>query len=130
MGSIGCDFWSPDPPFAHNGMGSSTLHGPCYAVFLANAWGRPAQITVERDGISYDVTQFGRIPRGIVPNVSYDPMPADGIPAGEVAVLFLSHEPGVSNVESLDLRGFDNAVELYQRLLEAYPDYRRNDTVL
>ncbi|HEY5643364.1 MAG TPA: tetratricopeptide repeat protein [Woeseiaceae bacterium] len=35
-----------------------------------------------------------------------------------------------ANVEALDPRGFDNAVDLYQRLLEAYPDYRRNDTVL
>ncbi|MDJ0711006.1 MAG: tetratricopeptide repeat protein [Woeseiaceae bacterium] len=34
------------------------------------------------------------------------------------------------NIESLDSAGFDNAVDLYQRLLEAYPDYRRNDTVL
>jgi tetratricopeptide (TPR) repeat protein len=36
----------------------------------------------------------------------------------------------VENIESLDTRGFDNAVELYQTLLEAYPHYRRNDTVL
>lgn len=34
------------------------------------------------------------------------------------------------NIESLDAQGFDNAVGLYQTLLEAYPDYRRNDTVL
>jgi len=34
------------------------------------------------------------------------------------------------NIESLDPHGFDNAVGLYQQLLEAYPDYRRNDTVL
>ena len=34
------------------------------------------------------------------------------------------------NIDALDTRGFDNAVDLYQRLLEAYPDYRRNDTVL
>ena len=34
------------------------------------------------------------------------------------------------NIESLDSRSFDNAVELYQTLLESYPDYRRNDTVL
>ena len=34
------------------------------------------------------------------------------------------------NIESLDTSSFDNAVELYQMLLEAYPDYRRNDTVL
>jgi TolA-binding protein len=34
------------------------------------------------------------------------------------------------NIESLDSTGYDNAVVLYQQLLEAYPDYRRNDTVL
>ncbi len=34
------------------------------------------------------------------------------------------------NIETLDPRSFDNSVELYQQLLEAYPDYRRNDTVL
>ncbi|MGI9238256.1 MAG: tetratricopeptide repeat protein [Woeseiaceae bacterium] len=34
------------------------------------------------------------------------------------------------NIESLDSVGYDNAVSLYQQLLEAYPDYRRNDTVL
>ena len=34
------------------------------------------------------------------------------------------------NIESLESTGYDNAVNLYQQLLEAYPDYRRNDTVL
>lgn len=36
----------------------------------------------------------------------------------------------IQNMESLDSTGYDNAVGLYQQLLEAYPDYRRNDTVL
>jgi TolA-binding protein len=34
------------------------------------------------------------------------------------------------NIESLESTSYDNAVSLYQRLLEAYPSYRRNDTVL
>jgi len=34
------------------------------------------------------------------------------------------------NIEAIETRGYDNAVDLYQQLLEAYPDYRRNDTVL
>ena len=34
------------------------------------------------------------------------------------------------NIESLETTGYGNAVSLYQQLLEAYPDYRRNDTVL
>ena len=35
-----------------------------------------------------------------------------------------------ANAETLDLSGFDNAVELYQQLLESYPDYPHNDAVL
>ena len=34
------------------------------------------------------------------------------------------------NIEAIETRGYDNAVDLYQQLLEAYPAYRRNDTVL
>ena len=34
------------------------------------------------------------------------------------------------NIESIEGRGYDSAVDLYQQLLESYPDYRRNDTVL
>jgi len=34
------------------------------------------------------------------------------------------------NIESLDQDSYDNAVALYQQLLEAYPDYMRNDGVL
>ena len=35
-----------------------------------------------------------------------------------------------ANLDSLNHASFNNAVQLYQQLLEAYPDYRRNDTVL
>ncbi len=35
-----------------------------------------------------------------------------------------------SNIDTLNHASFNNAVALYQQLLEAYPDYRRNDTVL
>ncbi len=34
------------------------------------------------------------------------------------------------NIEALGMETFDSAVSLYRQLLEAYPDYRRNDTVL
>ena len=62
-GSIGCDFWAPDPPFFMNNNGNSGHDGPCYAVFLANAWGRPAQITVSRGAQSFDLATFGRLLR-------------------------------------------------------------------
>ncbi len=35
-----------------------------------------------------------------------------------------------ANLDTLNHASFNNAVQLYQQLLEAYPDYRRNDTVL
>jgi len=53
-GTVGCDFWAPAPPFLSNG-GGSTLDGPCFAVFVANAWTGPANITVTRGGQSFDV---------------------------------------------------------------------------
>jgi len=34
------------------------------------------------------------------------------------------------NIDTLNHESFNSAVQLYQQLLEAYPDYRRNDTVL
>ena len=35
-----------------------------------------------------------------------------------------------ANIDTLNYASFNNAVQLYQQLLETYPDYRRNDTVL
>ena len=35
-----------------------------------------------------------------------------------------------ANIDTLNHASFNNAVQLYQQLLESYPDYRRNDTVL
>ena len=35
-----------------------------------------------------------------------------------------------SNIDALGMAGFDDAVSLFQQLLESYPDYRRNDAVL
>jgi hypothetical protein len=60
---------------------------------VTNTWPRPAKLTVTRAGQSYDVTSFGRIPKNGMPETSWPAVPADGIPEGEVAVLFLSHDP-------------------------------------
>ena len=34
------------------------------------------------------------------------------------------------NLESLDLEGYNSAVEMYEQVLREYPDYRRNDTIM
>ena len=98
-GSIGCEFWAPDPPFFQNGR-NLPQNGACYAVFVANAWSKAAKIRVTRGGQTFDVGQFAKIPHGLAPNTRYDPLPATGLPPNEVAVLFLSHKPGATNVDA------------------------------
>jgi len=49
---------------------------------------------------------------------------------GDLELEATETEQLAENIETLDPRSFDNSVGLYQQLLEAYPDYRRNDTVL
>ena len=49
---------------------------------------------------------------------------------GDLELESMEAQQLAENIDALDTQGFDNAVQLYQRLLEAYPDYRRNDTVL
>ena len=34
------------------------------------------------------------------------------------------------NIDAIDVSGYRDAVQLFHQLLEAYPDYQRNDTVL
>jgi hypothetical protein len=94
VGSIGCDFLAADPPFYDNGTPGSTYAGACYAVFVSNTWTANAHLTVSRAGQTFDVSQFGYIPSGTAPNITYTPLDASGLPPDQVAILFLSHNPG------------------------------------
>ena len=49
---------------------------------------------------------------------------------GDLELEATEAEQLATNIDTLDYSGYDNAVTLYQRLLESYPRYRRNDTVL
>jgi TolA-binding protein len=49
---------------------------------------------------------------------------------GDLELEATEAEQLADNIEALDTSEFDSAVTLFQRLLEAYPAYRRNDTVL
>jgi hypothetical protein len=82
--SIGCDYYSVDPDIIDD------AHGACFAAFVANTWGSPVEIRVERDGQELDVSMFARIPSGSGQSLSYAPLPNGTLPPGEVAVLFLS----------------------------------------
>ncbi|HEY0465928.1 MAG TPA: hypothetical protein VGC79_17060, partial [Polyangiaceae bacterium] len=93
-GSVGCEFFALDTPGTNNGQTELTQAGEglCYAMFVANGWNRPAKLKVSRAGQELDVSAFARIPRGSGKQVQYEALPASGLPANEVAVLFLSHK--------------------------------------
>jgi hypothetical protein len=86
-GSLGCDYVVATPSF------DAKIRPPCFAMFVANAWPTDAQITVTRAGQVYDVTKFGRIAQAGTSEKSWAPVPLTGVPAGQVAVLFLSDDP-------------------------------------
>jgi hypothetical protein len=89
-GSIGCDYVVPTPSFY------AFIKPPCFAVFVANNWPSDVKLTVSRDGTNYDPTKFGRIAGPGAAN-TWAPIPASGIPAGKVGVLFMSHDPASVN---------------------------------
>ncbi|MEM6990042.1 MAG: IgGFc-binding protein [Myxococcota bacterium] len=101
-GSIGCDFLLPTSPFYGNGVPTATQAGPCHAMMIANTWDTPVQLELSRDGQSVDAAAYARLPSGIGSDASYAPLPASGIPAGEVAVVFLAHRTGSWNETSLE----------------------------
>jgi hypothetical protein len=91
-GSVGCRFVAATPSFLPR------IAPPCFAVFLANAWSRPIKITVRRDGQAFDVTKFGRVASDDPDPKVWAPIPAEGLPVGQVAVLFMSSDPTSQNL--------------------------------
>ena len=94
-GNVGCNFVAATPAFY------PSITPPCFAVFVANNWGKDVKISVSRGGMSYDATAFGRIASGSSASAaSWPALPATGLPPGEVAVLFLSSDPTSINVST------------------------------
>lgn len=94
-GNVGCDFVVATPHFYVG------ITPPCFAVFVANNWPKEAKLSIERGGVPYDVTQFGRIPNQDPTPANWPAVPATGVPPGEVAVLFLSQDPSSYNAGPL-----------------------------
>jgi hypothetical protein len=67
-------------------------------MFLANAWPLPANVAVSRATATYDPTKFGYVPSQ-TPPAQWPALTAQGIPADNVAVLYLSGAPGVTFLE-------------------------------
>jgi hypothetical protein len=85
--NFGCTFIVPTPPAYPPAL------PPCFAVFLANTWGHPAKLAVARGGVDLDITTAARlVTPGVLPK-DWPPLPAEGVPADAVAVVFLSSDP-------------------------------------
>jgi len=93
-GNVGCEFVLPTPPFYMNADTSSTYRGACFAVMVANNSDASAALTLSRGGTAYDAHAHARIPTGLGTTLTYNPIPTEGIPPHQVAILFLSHRPG------------------------------------
>lgn len=85
--SYGCDYWALKTALRPQ------ADGACFAAFVTNTWAKPVHIQVEREGqplpdgfIYVPVTQ-GQT----VDYVPYDPV--NGLPVGQVAILFLARSP-------------------------------------
>jgi len=92
--SVGCEYYAT---FMHN-----IWSNVCFAVFVANTWNTPAHITVEYGGNTLPVESFAHIPQGNGPGLTYSPYSAaSGIPAGEVAILFLSGTTGTPQIPNI-----------------------------
>jgi hypothetical protein len=82
--TIGCDYYAMSPEIISAG------YGACFAAFIANTWGSPVTLTVERGGQTFPLDGFARVPSGSGMGITYAPLTNGQIQPGEVAILFLA----------------------------------------
>ena len=93
--NFGCVFIAPTPPAYPPAL------PPCFAAFVANTWGSPAKLSLERGGVPLDISVAARL---VVPNLApkdWPALPPEGVPADSVAVVFLSSDPKAIMPETL-----------------------------
>ncbi len=103
--SYGCEYFAVKPDVIVEAKGA------CFAVYVANTWPSPVFIDVSRGGQQFSDTSFIQIPQGQGQGITYLPYdPVAGLPPGEVAILFLSHEsPPPASVNDCPLPAAMNA---------------------
>jgi len=85
--SYGCDYWVMRPDLITDGKGA------CFAAYVANTWDAPVKIKLSFSGTDLPNTGFIQIPKGQGQSLSFQPYDDNaGLPVGEVAIIFLSHE--------------------------------------
>jgi IgGFc binding protein len=84
-GTLGCDFVLATPSFDPNSSGT-----PCFAIVMANAWGRSATIQLERAGTSYDAAADTLIVVNGEDSTAWTRLSSSGLPSGSVGILSLA----------------------------------------
>jgi IgGFc binding protein len=85
--SYGCDYWALKTALRPQ------ADGACFAAFVANTWGKPVHLKVDRGGAVLAPETFTYIPSGQGQAVTYTPYnAAKGLDVGEVAIMFLARK--------------------------------------
>ena len=95
--SVGCEYYAVMPDTA-DVSGS----GGCFAAFVTNASQQAVKIAVDRGGKQYDMSKSAFVPVGTGRTITFNPLPGDMLPPGEVAILFLARIKIASSPESVD----------------------------
>jgi hypothetical protein len=82
--SMGCNYVVSPP------MDDPEFAGSCYTVLVANAWSTPVQLTASYGNRTLDLSKIARIPTGSGSGLTLQPLAADGLHPGQLAVLFLA----------------------------------------
>jgi hypothetical protein len=94
--SIGCDYYSiPADGWSNIPMNPSAgavgaSDGSCFAAFVTNNWGTPMTVSLDYGGMTIDAAPYAYVPQGSGASITYAPIPSTGIPAGQMAIVFLA----------------------------------------
>lgn len=90
--SIGCDYYAM-PPDTRTETAYVRPPGACFAAFVTNNWNMDMKVTLVWKGNTIDATPFAYIPKGAGVSITYEPIPATGIPPNGMAIVFLNQLP-------------------------------------
>ncbi len=98
--TFGCEFYAVDPDVISITPGQAGApQGACFAMYLANTWTSPVNITADWAGQPVDVATAAVIPNGTGTALTYQALGGTALQPGQVAILFLSQAPNEASPE-------------------------------
>ncbi len=83
--TFGCEYYSVDPDII------AAATGACFAMFIANTWTSPVNLTADWGGKTINAATAAYVPSGTGASLTYSPLGTGGLQPGQVAILFLSN---------------------------------------